>query len=134
MIPDAHPSYISWEQYQRSLQRLRECSQAYGRDRRKSPPGQGPALLQGLVVCGLCGRRMTLRYHTRSGRQIPTYVCQREGIDEAKPICQSIPGQTIDAALGELMLELMTPLTLEVALAVQRELEHRLEEVEKLRP
>ena len=133
VIPDAHPGYISWEQYQRNLQRLRECSQAYGRDRRKSPPGQGPALLQGLVVCGLCGRRMTLRYHTRNGRQVPTYVCQREGIDEAKPICQSIPGQTIDEALGELMLELMTPLTLEVALAVQRELEHRLEEVEKLR-
>lgn len=133
VIPDAHPGYISWEQYQRNLQRLRECSQAYGRDRRKSPPGQGPALLQGLVVCGLCGRRMTLRYHTRNGRQVPTYVCQREGIDEAKPICQSIPGQTIDAALGELMLELMTPLTLEVALAVQQELEHRLEEVEKLR-
>jgi DNA invertase Pin-like site-specific DNA recombinase len=133
VIPDAHPGYISWEQYQRNLQRLRECSQAYGRDRRKSPPGQGPALLQGLVVCGLCGRRMTLRYHMRNGRQSPTYVCQREGIDEVKPICQSIPGQTIDEALGELMLELMTPLTLEVALVVQRELEHRLEEVEKLR-
>lgn len=133
VIPDAHPGYISWTQYQHNLQRLRECSQAYGHDRRKSPPGQGPALLQGLVVCGLCGRRMTLRYHTRNGRQIPTYVCQREGIEEARAICQSIPGQTIDAALSELMLELMTPLTLEVALAVQQELEHRLAEVEKLR-
>ena len=133
VIPDAHPGYISWTQYQRNIQRLRECSQAYGRDRRKSPPGQGPALLQGLVVCGLCGRRMTLRYHARSGRQRPTYVCQREGIEDAKAVCQSIPGQTIDAALGELMLELMTPLTLEVALAVQQELEHRLEDVEKLR-
>ena len=133
VIPDAHPGYISWTQYQRNIQRLRECSQAYGHDRRKSPPGQGPALLQGLVVCGLCGRRMTLRYHSRNGQQIPTYDCQREGIEDAKAICQSIPGATIDAALGELMLELMTPLTLEVALAVQQELEHRLEEVEKLR-
>ncbi|QDU52320.1 recombinase family protein [Gimesia panareensis] len=133
VIPDAHPGYISWTQYQRNLQRLRECSQAYGHDRRKSPPGQGPALLQGLVVCGLCGRRMTLRYHTRNGRRTPTYVCQREGIEEARSICQSIPGQTVDAALGELMLELMTPLTLEVALAVQQELEHRLAEVGKLR-
>lgn len=133
VIPDAHPGYISWTQYQRNLQCLRECSQAYGHDRRRSPPGQGPALLQGLVVCGLCGRRMTLRYHTRNGQQIPTYVCQREGIEDAKAACQSIPGATIDAALGELMLELMTPLALEVALAVQQELEHRLEEVDKLR-
>lgn len=133
VIPDAHPGYISWTQYQRNLQRLRECSQAYGHDRRKSPPGQGPALLQGLVVCGLCGRRMTLRYHTRNGRRTPTYVCQREGIEEARAICQSIPGQAVDAAIGELMLELMTPLTLEVALAVQQELEHRLADVKKLR-
>ena len=72
---------------------------------------------------------MTLRYHTRNDRQVPTYVCQREGIEDAKPICQSIPGQTIDLALGELMLELMTPLTLEVALAVQQELEQRLENI-----
>ena len=55
VIPDAHPGYISWEQYQRNLKRLRECSQAYGHDRRNSPPGEGPALLQGLAVCGLCG-------------------------------------------------------------------------------
>lgn len=95
-----------------------ECSQAYGHDRRKSPPGQGPALLQGLAVCGLCGQRMTLRYHTRRGRQFPTHVCQREGIPHAQAVCQSIPGQAIDDALSELLLELMTPLTLEVALAV----------------
>lgn len=133
VIPEAHPGYITWTQYQSNLQRLRECSQAYGHDRRKSPPGQGPALLQGLAVCGVCGRRMTLRYHTRNGHQVPTYVCQREGIEKANPICQSIPGQTIDEALSRLVLELMTPFTLEVALAVQQELEHRLDEVNKLR-
>lgn len=133
VIPDAHPGYISWPQFQRNLERLRECSQAHGRDRRKSPPGQGPALLQGLAVCGICGQRMTLRYHTRHGREMPTYVCQREGIEHAQPICQSIAGQVIDDALSGLLLKLMTPLALEVSLAVQQELEHRLEEVDRLR-
>jgi DNA invertase Pin-like site-specific DNA recombinase len=95
LIPDAHPGYIGWQQYQRNLQRLQENAQGHGSDRRKSPPREGPALLQGLVVCGVCGRRMTLRYHTRQGRLTPTYLCQREAIEHAQPICQSIPGHVV---------------------------------------
>lgn len=133
LIPDAHDGYVSWQQYQRNLERLRENAQTYGMDRRKSPPGEGPALLQGLVVCGICGRRMTLRYHTRKGRLAPIYVCQREGIENAKPICQSIPGHVVDEAIGRLVLQAMKPVTLEVALAVQHELEQRLEEADRLR-
>lgn len=133
LIPDAHPGYISWSQYQLNQQRLQENAQSHGADRRQSPPGEGPALLQGLVVCGVCGRRMTLRYHTRDGRTTPTYVCQREGIENAQPICQSIPGHVVDDAIGQLVLNAMTPVTLEVALAVQQELEQRLEEADRLR-
>jgi len=133
LIPDAHAGYISWQQYQRNLKCLQENAQCHGADRRKSPPGEGPALLQGLVACGVCGRRMTLRYHTRHGRLTPTYLCQREGIEHAQPICQSIPGHVVDEAISQLVLGAMKPVTLEVALAVQRELEQRLEEADRLR-
>lgn len=133
VIPVAHPGYITWEQYQRHQQRLREYAQAHGADRRKSPPGEGPALLQGLVVCGVCGRRMTVRYHTVRGRLRPQYVCQKEGIEHAQRFCQSIPGHGIDDRIGEVLLELMTPVTLDVALAVQEELQSRFEEVDRLR-
>jgi hypothetical protein len=133
VLPDFHPGYITWEQYQRNQQRLRECSQAYGYDRRKSPPGEGPALLQGLAVCGRCGGRMTVRYHHRFKRLVPHYCCQKEGIARGMPPCQVIPGQDIDRAIGELLLELMTPASLEVALAVQEELQQRVEEADQLR-
>lgn len=133
VLPDAHAGYISWATYQRNLQRLQENAQSLGADRRRSPPGEGPALLQGLVICGVCGRRMTLRYHTRNGRLTPTYVCQREGIEHAQPICQWIHGQVVDEALSQLVLNAMKPATLEVALAVQHELEQRLEEADRLR-
>jgi hypothetical protein len=76
---------------------------------------------------------MTLRYQTRKGHLTPTYVCQREGIEKAKPICQSIPGHVVDEAIGRLVLQAMKPVTLEVALAVQHELEQRLEEADRLR-
>lgn len=132
-LPGAHPGYITWEQHENNLKRLRENRQARGEDRRNSPPREGPALLQGLIVCGQCGRRMTLRYHLRRGRLGPEYICQRKGIENAEPICLRVPGQEVDQAVSDLLLELVNPLTLEVALAVQEELQSRLEEADRLR-
>jgi len=69
-----HAGYVTWEEYETNQRRLRENAQALGHDRRKSPPREGPALLQGLVLCGLCGNRMTVRYHDRAGSRVPDYV------------------------------------------------------------
>jgi DNA invertase Pin-like site-specific DNA recombinase len=133
LMPGAHPGYITWERFEANLARLRDNAQAHGAERRKSPPREGPALLQGLAVCGVCGLRMTVRYHVRKGRQWPEYVCQREAIDTATPKCQSIPGSGIDQTIGELLVETVTPVTLEVALQVQAELEARADEADVLR-
>lgn len=133
LLPNAHDGYITWDQYQHNQKRLRENAQAQGLDRRQSPPGEGPALLQGLVLCGVCGQRMTVRYHARKAGLNPYYVCQRDGIEHAQRICQSVSGGSIDAAIGDLLLEMMTPVTLEVALAVQHELQQRLDDADRLR-
>jgi DNA invertase Pin-like site-specific DNA recombinase len=134
LLPETHPGYISWEQYQNHLRRLRENSQAHGKDRRHGPAGEGPALLQGLVMCGICGQRMTVRYHTlASGTLAPSYVCQRQGIEQAQRFCQVIPGASLDQGIGALLLQLMTPVTLEVALAVQQELQARWADADRLR-
>jgi hypothetical protein len=133
LIPNACPGYISWEEYEQNHQRLCETAQGWGADRRKSPPREGPALLQGLVVCGICGNRMTVRYHTQRGLLCPEYLCQSAGIEHAVPICQQIPGAAIDRIVGEILIEAMSPITLEVALAVQQELQSRLEEADRSR-
>jgi DNA invertase Pin-like site-specific DNA recombinase len=132
-IPESHPAYISWDEYERNLKRLRENAQAIGSDRRKSPPREGPALLQGLIVCGKCGRRMTLRYHARRAGLCPEYVCQRKGIESAEPICQRIPGADVDRVVGDMLLEVINPATLDIALTVQQQLQGRLEESDRLR-
>ncbi|MFQ5592293.1 MAG: recombinase family protein [Phycisphaerae bacterium] len=133
LLPDAHPGYITWDQFEANLKQLRDNAQAHGCERRKSPPREGPALLQGLVVCGVCGQPMTVRYHTRNGTQCPEYVCQRESINTATPKCQTIPGVGIDRAIGALLVETVTPVTLEVALRVQAELDARIHEADVLR-
>lgn len=133
LLPGVHAGYISWEQYENNQHRLRENAQALGHDRRKSPPREGPALLQGLVMCGVCGNRMTVRYHSRDGRQVPDYVCQKDGIEQGKPNCQNIPGEQIDKTISDLLVQTMTPMALDVALAVQQELQTRMDEVDRLR-
>ena len=133
LIPDAHPGYINWERYEQNLKQLAECAQTRGEERRKSPPREGPALLQGLAICGRCGKRMTVRYHSRRGELVPEYVCQRAGIEEGTPSCARIGGERIDERIGQLLLGTVTPLALEVALAVQAELEGRAAEADALR-
>ena len=92
--------YIAWDLFEANQRRLRDNALAHGADRRRGPPREGPALLQGLALCGVCGRGMTVRYHVRRGREVPDYVCQRDGIRTAGAKCQSVPGAGIDRAIG----------------------------------
>jgi hypothetical protein len=89
--------------------------------------------LQDILICGRCGKRMTVRYHQRRGQLVPDYVCQREGIEHAEPICQHLPGAAIDEAIGNILVEVVTPVTLGVALAVEQELQSRLDEADRPR-
>ena len=133
LFPGAHPGYITWDTYEANQQLLLANAAARGTDRAAGPAREGTALLQGLAVCGRCGRRMTVRYHTRGGIEIPDYQCMREAIDNAGPRCQTIPGAAADTAIGELLLATLTPLTLEVALTVQAEIEARAAEADTMR-
>jgi len=134
LLKDIHPGYITWEQYEENLRRIRQNAVAYNVIDRKTPPREGPCLLQGLAVCGKCGQRMTIRYkYQRKGRLGPVYLCQRHRIERWESSCQYIPGATIDEAISKLLLASVTPLTLEVALQVQKELENRFYEADKLR-
>ena len=131
---DAHPGYITWEGFLEHQERLLRNQQAHGSGERKAGPArEGPALLQGLVLCGKCGRAMTIRYHQRGGRLTPDYVCAKENVEQAGPKCQAIPGGGIDEAVGRLLVESVTPMALEVTLKVQDELQARLAEADRLR-
>jgi DNA invertase Pin-like site-specific DNA recombinase len=130
LLVGAHPGYISWEEYEENQRRLRDNAQAYGADRRRSPPREGPALLQGLVICSVCGYAMTVHYHRYGTKLVPEYLCQAR---TSTPSCRAICGTELDRAVGELLVEAVSPMTMEAALVVQQELELRLEEVDRIR-
>ena len=134
MIEDAHPGYITFERYEQNQQTLQANAAARGDERRAGPAREGPALLQGLVVCGKCGKRMTVSYHKRcNGEPQPDYHCSREGIATGTPPCQTICGAGVDQAVATLVLEQLTPLAIETALAVSAELAQRAEHADRIR-
>jgi DNA invertase Pin-like site-specific DNA recombinase len=133
VIPNVHAGYITWEQFETNQKRLTENALGFGGTRKAGPAREGPALLQGRVICGVCGERMTIHYGTAYRQVASTYVCQEASIRRAEKVCQRVPGTVVDQAVSDLLLELMQPLTLEVALAVQQEVEARITETDTLR-
>ena len=76
---------------------------------------------------------MGVHYNIAYHRLAPTYVCQEASVRRAEKVCQRVPGGVVDQAVSDLLLELMQPMTLEVALAVQQEVEARIAETDALR-
>ena len=133
LIPDAHEGYITFERFDKNVRQLRENAQTRGQDRTGRPPGEGPALLQGLIVCANCGRKMTVRYHSRKGQLFPDYVCQHDRIEHGGKVCQTIPGAPLDQAIARLLLQELVPANLEVSLQVEAELQKRQDQTDRAR-
>lgn len=74
---------------------------------------------------------MTVRYDSHGKRLVPVYTCQRRSVEYGEKICQSIRGEAIDKQIGELLLQMVNPLTMEAALSVQEELNNRKREIDK---
>lgn len=129
-LPGSHPGYISLDDYENNLKLLKENAHPRHEDGRKTPPREGPALLQGIVFCGYCGQRMTIRYQNNGNRLVPIYVCQKKKIEFGGEACQFVYGKGIDEAISEILLEMVNPLAIEAALDVQKELNNRKNEVD----
>jgi DNA invertase Pin-like site-specific DNA recombinase len=109
----AHPGYISWEQFLQNQGQLAD-NRTFHPDQRRGAVREGAALLQGLVLCGVCGRRMSVRYEARG---IPIYECNQAHTQLGEKTCQSLRGDGVDAAVVACFLEAICPAQLDVSLA-----------------
>lgn len=112
-LPDNHPAYLTWEQYQSNVRRLH---QQRLRGPVPGPARQTVAVLAGLVVCGRCGCRMQTHY-ARTLR----YVCQRHALDYGAAACQSLVGKPLEELVSEQILEVVTPASVELSLQATAE-------------
>jgi hypothetical protein len=133
VVREAHVGEMTWEADEAHVAQLAANRQAYP-PHRLHPPREGPALLQGLVLGGRCGERRTVRDHQRGGpRMVPDSRGQRAGIARGAPLCQRVPGRDLERAIGHVLLEVVTPETIAVTLAVQDDLGARAAEAARRR-
>ena len=125
MIPDHHSQYISFDEYKHNIQKL-EANKVRTPDHLLTgPPREGLTLLQGLLVCGVCGRRMTIRYAVNNAI-VPTYECngrKRQGLTGCS--CFSFRADIVDPLIPQKVLEVLTPANISIALNALGEIEKR---------
>jgi DNA invertase Pin-like site-specific DNA recombinase len=115
----AFPGYISWESYLHNQQRLAQNAQ--GIHWKRGAPRDGLALLQGIAICGRCGRLMHVHY-----THATAYVCDHATRQYADKRCQTFTSRYIDRAMEQLFLQAVQPARLQAALAALDQIEaHR---------
>jgi DNA invertase Pin-like site-specific DNA recombinase/predicted DNA-binding transcriptional regulator AlpA len=115
LIRDHHPGYVDWETFEANQARLAtnarpQPARAGGAIR------EGSALLQGLAVCGHCGRRLHTHYRGRSAS--PGYHCAGKDIVNGRGVyCLTVGGLQIDQAAADAFLDALGPAAIEAAVA-----------------
>jgi DNA invertase Pin-like site-specific DNA recombinase len=127
LLQNAHPGYITWDQFLRNQQRL-DDNRTFRPEDRRGAPREGAALLQGIVLCGCCGRRMTVRY--LDDGITPSYECNQVRTKLAGRSCQSLRGDGADAAVARVFLQAMQPAQLEVSISTLEQIEARARQID----
>jgi len=121
LIPDHHPGFIDWPSYQANQDRIGQNI----RPQAHQPGGavrEGAALLQGIAVCGKCGRKLAVHYRGRHAR--PGYHCAGRDLVNGRGVyCLSVGGVQIDQAVAEAFCATLTPAGVQAAVAAAERLE-----------
>ena len=130
---DAHDGYITFEQFEQ-IEKIIVANRSTSKlENAKTPIGSGPALIQGRVICGICGHRMTVGYHKRYDTLVPEYRCSEKLVRDGGKMCQAIPGGTVDSLIVDICIKQLTPIEIDVAFKIQEELEANFQQIDNLK-
>jgi DNA invertase Pin-like site-specific DNA recombinase len=130
-IENHHPAYIDWQMFLANQAALAANRVVANDVPIAGPAREGLALLQGLLLCGICGRRLSVRY-TGNGGIYPTYECtrlKRDGL--ASRACLAVRCDVLDGAIAARILQVVQPQQIELALAAIAELCQRQEAIDR---
>jgi DNA invertase Pin-like site-specific DNA recombinase len=125
----AHPGYIGWEEFMANQRRMADNVTRYEAGH-AGVPRKGSALLQGIAICGLCGRRMSLRYTGPNG-DYPVYCCRSDRDLQGSAMCQEVRAFPVDTLVERTLLDALVPDQIAIALAAVGELEEESRQLER---
>ncbi len=121
LLPEHHPGFINWETFEANQVRIDQNihpkpNQAGGAIR------EGSALLQGIAVCGHCGRRLRIYYSGKNST--PGYYCSGKDLVNGRGLyCLNVGGVAIDQAVVQAFLIALTPAALQASVLAFEELQ-----------
>jgi DNA invertase Pin-like site-specific DNA recombinase len=128
-IRDHHPGYLTPEDYLENLAALQR--NRLDDARLPGPVREGLASLHGLLICGVCGHRLTVRYKSDGGVH-PYYECHgRRQLDPDAARCLRLRGDLVDRAVADRMLEVAGSGEIGLALQAFDELRGRRKDVDR---
>lgn len=116
LIPDRLPAYITWEQWEKNQRKLWENSTKY----RACGAARGTALLAGRVICGRCGKRMSVCY---SGQSKARFTCDMSRNQWGESQCQSFNARPLHELIERQLLLALAPAALDLSLSAARQIE-----------
>jgi hypothetical protein len=125
MIKEHHIQYISYEEYEKNNLQLQLNKVVAADIPLAGAAREGATLLQGLLVCGVCGRRMTIRY-AMNNKIVPTYECnwkKRQGLTGCS--CFSFRADTVDPLIEQKVMAVLTPANVAIAMSALQQIEKR---------
>ena len=132
-----HPAYISEDEYARNQETLSGNAWKKSPDDSPSMPGRGSALLQGIVYCGICGRKMNTCYQISNSKQkersaFPLYLCDGDPLSAGRSRCMQVNGMAIDEKISSIVRERLSEEAIRNALEIKGEVDARWKENERL--
>lgn len=115
MIEDHHPGYIEWAEFERNQKLL--AANNFGKPGGSKSGRGGRALLPGMLVCGQCGRRLSVLYTGRVPQAV--YRCERPNQIFGRRRCLSFGANRIEAAVTRELLRAVEPMAIEAALQAE---------------
>src|SRR5437870_3494493 len=124
-LREHHEGYITVEEFEQNQQRLANNRTNGEGTVLSGAAREGLALLQGMLLCGTCGRALTVRYQGNGGIY-PLYECRwqrREGL--ATKNCITVRTDLLDDAICDEVFKALKPAEIELALAALNDIEQR---------
>jgi DNA invertase Pin-like site-specific DNA recombinase/predicted DNA-binding transcriptional regulator AlpA len=121
-LPDHHEGFIDWSTYEANCARIAANTHPRPHQAGGGAVREGTALLQGLAMCGRCGRKVRTHYTGRTAS--PGYHCPGKTIANGRGVyCLRIGAVQVDEAIERAVLSALKPLGIEAALAAAERLE-----------
>ncbi|MCO4098637.1 MAG: recombinase family protein [Gemmatimonas sp.] len=114
-LPDRHPGYITWAEYEALQTQRQENAQMQGRMSRGAPR-HGTALLAGLLRCRRCGRRLHVTYSGANGK-VRRYDCRGAMVNHGTGHCLSFGSLALERAVEDAIFAVVAPGAIDAALA-----------------